>query len=218
MVDYTTAQWEKSALVTIDTQCDTLEGQPFAVAGTDEILPLIRQLLEAFRKSRRPIVHVVRLYPEDGHDVDLCRKALVESGKRLFRPGTSGCQLAPALRPEPGTRLDENLLLAGKLQAIAPNEVVIYKPRWGAFYRTGLEQHLRRQDVSTLIFCGCNFLNCPRASIYQASERDFRVVVAKDAVSGIYRRAETELEAIGIALMTTARIVETIGRYSRERS
>ncbi|WP_459872860.1 hypothetical protein, partial [Endothiovibrio diazotrophicus] len=51
---------------------------------------------------------------------------------------------------------------------------MLYKPRWGAFYRTSLESHLRGLDVSTLVFSGCNFPNCPRTSIYQASERDFR--------------------------------------------
>ena len=34
------------------------------------------------------------------------------------------------------------------------------------------------------MFCGCNFPNCPRTSIYEASERDFRVVLARDAISG----------------------------------
>ena len=64
-----------------------------------------------------------------------------------------------------------------------------------------LEDHLRGLEVDTLAFCGANFPNCPRTSIYEASERDFRIVLAPDAVSGVYDRGRAELEGIGVALM-----------------
>jgi nicotinamidase-related amidase len=98
----------------------------------------------------------------------------------------------------------------GEVQELAPDEVVIYKPRWGAFYNTPLEAHLRRLDVSSLAFCGCNFPNCPRTSIYEASERDFRVVVVENAVSGLYDRGRDELRAIGATLMTGEEIAEAV--------
>jgi nicotinamidase-related amidase len=57
----------------------------------------------------------------------------------------------------------------------------MYKPRWRAFYNTLLEKHLHNLDVNTVVVCGCNFPNCPRTTIYEASERDFRIILAKDA-------------------------------------
>ena len=98
--------------------------------------------------------------------------------------------------------LDHDLLLAGKVQALGPREAAIYKPRWGAFYGTRLESYLSGQGMTTLVFCGCNFPNCPRTSIYEASERDFRIVLARDAISGLYKRGEEELGAIGVFLMS----------------
>jgi nicotinamidase-related amidase len=89
-------------------------------------------------------------------------------------------------------------------------EVVIYKPRWGAFYGTRLEDHLRERQVSTVVLCGCNYPNCPRTSAYEASERDFRVVFARDAVSGLYDRGERELAAIGVALMTSVEVAHAL--------
>ena len=53
-------------------------------------------------------------------------------------------------------------------------------------------------DVNTTAVCGCNFPNCPRATIYEASERDFRVAVVADATSGLYERGLRELENIGV--------------------
>jgi hypothetical protein len=53
--------------------------------------------------------------------------------------------------------------------------------------------------------CGCNFPNyCPRTTIYETSERDFRIVLVKDAISLIYDiRGLQELQNIGVSLMNT---------------
>jgi nicotinamidase-related amidase len=58
------------------------------------------------------------------------------------------------------------------------------QPRWGAFYRTTLEDRLRAVDVGTNVICGCKFPNWPRTTIYEASERDFQIVFVPDATSG----------------------------------
>jgi nicotinamidase-related amidase len=207
---YTDPQWSRSALITIDTQCDTLDGQSFEIPGTSAILPRIKALLKAFRDGERPIVHIVRIYKADGANVDLCRKALVERGAALVLAGSPGCRLAPDLRPQACMELDTDLLLSGGIQSLGPNEVVIYKPRWGAFYKTPLERHLRGEGISTLVFCGCNFPNCPRASIYEASERDFRLVLVEDAVSGLYDRGKREMGNIGVAVLSSKQVVEAV--------
>jgi len=79
----------------------------------------------------------------------------------------------------------------------------MYKSRWGAFYKTALEKHLHNLGINTVVVCGCNYPNCPRITIYEASERDFRIVLAKDATSLIYDVALQELKNIGVSLMNT---------------
>jgi nicotinamidase-related amidase len=212
-VDHVAPDFASAALVTIDTQVDTLDGGPLEIPGTSAAVPRIVSLAASFRTADKPIVHVVRLYRRDGSNVDLCRRSVVEAGAELLNPGSSGSQLAPGIVKDPdGFTLDPDTLLAGRPQDVTPGEVVIYKPRWGAFYETPLEDHLRRQGVSTVVFCGCNFPNCPRTSIYEASERDFRVVLANDAVSGLYDRGAAELQNIGVSLMPTSEIIESLGR------
>ncbi len=211
MSRYTEPEWSNSALITIDTQCDTLDGQPFEIPGTSAILPRMRTILEAFRAVEKPIIHIVRIYKADGSNVDLCRKELVEQGIAPVLAGSSGCQLAPELLPHAGIGLDENLLLSGGIQTINSREVMIYKPRWGAFYKTPLEQYLREQAVSTLVFSGCNFPNCPRTSIYEASERDFRVVLVDDAISGLYDQGRQEMKNIGVEVLSTSQVIDAVG-------
>jgi nicotinamidase-related amidase len=207
---YTTPDFSSIALLTIDTQIDTLDGQPLEIPGTSAVLPRMRRLVEAFRKRRFPIIHVVRLYKEDGSNVDLCRRRMVEDGVSILRPGTPGCELAPELLPQPDIRLDTDLLLSGGIQQAGPTEVVMHKPRWGAFFQTPLEAHLRGLGVSSLAFTGCNFPNCPRASVYEASERDFRLVLVEDAVSALHERAAQEMRDIGVSLLSAAELERAV--------
>jgi nicotinamidase-related amidase len=196
MSKYTLPDFLSAALITIDMQQDTLDGQPCEIPGTSAILPTLKNLLQSFRETEKPIIHIMRIYQPDGSNVDLCRRELVEQGAQIFLAGSSGCVLAPDLLPDQACHLNMQFLLRGQIQQVGPHEVVIYKPRWGAFYQTPLETYLRQHEVSTLIFTGCNFANCPRASIYEASERDFRVVVVEDAISGIYERRKAVPEAL----------------------
>jgi nicotinamidase-related amidase len=200
--DFTSA-----ALMTIDVQRDVLDGGAIEIPGTSAVLPRLRTLVEAFRCAGQPIIHVVRLYEPDGHNADLCRRALIEGGARLLCPDTPGAELADELRPEGAPRLDAELLLAGGLQELGPGEVVLYKPRWSAFYGTPLEGHLRDLSVSSLVVAGCNFPNCPRATLLDASCRDFRLVLATDAVSQLEDRDLAQMADIGVALLA----VEELG-------
>lgn len=210
MSRYTVPDWSSSALITIDTQRDTLDGQPFEIPGTSAILPRMTSLLQAYRDTGKPIIHIVRIYKPDGTNVDLCRKELVEQGARLVLADSTGCQLASDLLPRADIELDTDLLLSGGIQVLGLNEVVIYKPRWGAFYNTSLDQHLRMKGISTIVFSGCNFPNCPRTSIYEASERDFRVVLVEDAVSGLYEQGRREMRNIGVELLSTNHVIGAI--------
>ena len=211
MVDkYTIADWQNGALITIDTQNDfTLPNAPFQIAGTFEIVPKMTEVIHAFRFTHRPIIHVIRIYNPDGSNVDLCRRiAVAELGKKLVIAGTQGAELVEKLKPSPSSSTDEislgtELLLKGKLQQVASKEWIMYKPSWGAFYATPLEKHLRDLNTNTVVICGCNFPNCPRTTIYEASERDFRVVLIKDATSNAYERGLQELDKIGVELMTS---------------
>ncbi len=163
MSRYTEPEHHRSALITIDTQRDTLDGQPFEIPGTSEAVPRMAALAASFRDRGLPIVHVVRIYLPDGSNVDIARRESVEGGAALVLAGSEGVQVAEPLLPAADVRIDTRLLLDGGFQ----------EP------------------------------NCPRASIYEASERDFRLVAIADAISGLYERGRDELEGIGVGVMST---------------
>jgi nicotinamidase-related amidase len=200
--DYISPDRKHSALIIIDVQRDfTLIGSSTEIPGTFQVVQYIRSLVQAYREPARPIIHAVRLYRTDGSNVDICRRKQIENGKQMVVPGNDGAELMDELKPYPSIRLDSDLLLSGNFQQIGPMEWIMYKPRWGAFYNTALEKHLHSLGANTVVVCGCNFPNCPRTTIYEASERDFRIVLAKDATSAIYDIGLRELKNIGVVLM-----------------
>ena len=112
----------------------------------------------------------------------------------IVKPNTNGAELVSDLNPVSNHyHLNALTLMQGHMQQIQKNEYVMYKPRWGAFYQTPLEFFLKTHKIDSLVFCGCNFPNCPRTSIYEASERDFKIALASDAVSGLYEKDIQEL-------------------------
>lgn len=203
-----------SALIIIDVQKDfTLKDAPAEISGTLQVVPKIQRIVNQHRKQKLPIFHVLRLYQQDGSNVDLCRKKIIENGKQMVIVGSNGAELVDELLPSSDIKLDSNLLLSGSLQKVGEREWIMYKPRWSAFYNTSLEKNLRNLDVNTIVVCGCNFPNCPRTTIYEASERDFKIVMIKDATSLLYDKAILELKNIGISIMDTDEYIAWIDRY-----
>ncbi|MFJ9566077.1 cysteine hydrolase family protein [Streptomyces fuscichromogenes] len=192
--------------MTIDVQNDFLSDSPYGIPGTTEVLPALRSAVAAFRSAGRPVIHIVRLYDPANGDVDLVRRGLIDSGVRIAAPGSRGSGLAPGLAPDDAPDLDAELLLSGRPQQLGPAEYAVFKPRWGAFYRTSLQELLTELGVNTVVFAGCNLPNCPRASIFEASERDYRVGLVTDAVSRVTDSALSEIGGIGVRLLTVAEL------------
>jgi len=147
---------------------------------------------------------------QDGSNVDLCRRGVVELGGSIVAPASPRSQIVPEILGRP-TELDHELLLAGELQRVGDDEYIMYKPRWGAFYQTALHDRL----VDTVALVGCNFPNCPRTTLYEASERDLRIVLIADAVSGIYDRGVEELRRIGAHVTTASSWSERLAAKTR---
>lgn len=214
---YTQPNWEHSILITIDTQKDfALPGASAEVRGTVEILARMKKLLEAYRIQGLPVIHVVRLYAENGSNVDLCRREAVEKGLKIVAPYSEGAELVSEIRPEGYDRIDAKKLLNGGFQLVGPKEWIMYKSRWGAFYKTNLESFIRDRNIDTLVLSGCNFPNCPRASMFEASERDFRVVMVLDAMSQTYDRGIQEMRNIGVQVCESTDVLTMVNKAGNE--
>lgn len=214
-MDYTKLNWHKSALLIIDMQRDfTLLDGASPIEGTLEVVTHISEIADTFRKHNRPIIHIIRLYKADGSNVDLCRRALIENGKEIVKPHSEGAQIVPALLPANSIEPNHSKLLSGDILKIATVDYLMYKPRWGAFYQTELESFLHKKEIDSLLVVGCNFPNCPRTTMYQASERDFKIGIVPKALSGLYEKGITEIQNIGVEIIKGHQLENLIGNIA----
>jgi nicotinamidase-related amidase len=133
----------------------------------------------------------------------ICRRTLVRERGTVLSPDTPGVEVVPSLLPRP-FEYDWERLLEGRPIELGEREWIMYKPRWSAFQGTGLRDLLDDHGVTTVVVDGCNYPNCPRSTVYDATAQDFRTVFVADATSGTYEQGMSELINIGVNVVDTA--------------
>ena len=68
---------------------------------------------------------------------------------------------------------------------VRPDDFIVDKTRYSAFYNTNLEVVLRGLGVDTVIVCGVTTEICVESTIRDAFFRDYRIIVPSDAVAAI---------------------------------
>ena len=164
-----------SAFLVIDMQNDFLDAKGyFARRGLNvetlgQAVEPIAALRDALPREMR-IVYTVQVYEPDGSD-DLQRVHRLKPA-RLARSagdvpvarGSWGAEIAPALRPR-------------------PQDLVVIKRRFDAFYQTDLELLLRCWGVKTIVFAGVVADVCVETTLRSAYVRDFDVVLARECIA-----------------------------------
>lgn len=159
-----------TALIVIDMQngfCHP-EGS-FASIGLDVTLPKAAavgcyELIEAARAADVPVIWTRYVYRPDYADGGLLVTDLLPAIKeiRSLEDGTWDGELLEELVP-------------------APDEAVIDKNRYSAFYGTRLEPLLTSRGIRNLVMCGVTTNMCVETTARDASQRDYRTVVVSDA-------------------------------------
>jgi nicotinamidase-related amidase len=140
--------------------------------------PLIERAAELFAEVRSrgvPIVHVVTEYRDPAELASNPFWTWVHDEPATARKGILRHNLAGS----PGTEIVPELL--------DPRDLVVRgKRRYSSFQATDLEFVLRRTlGADTLILAGVNTSTCVLCAAFEATNRDFRVIVAADAVDSM---------------------------------
>jgi len=151
---------EKPALLIIDMVKDNLDPKhpypitPFAL----QIVPRINKLIAFFREQGWPIVFSTDAFNED----DFIFKGRM---KPHSLAGTPGAEIADVLdyRPE--------------------KDIWLPKPRFSAFFCTGLEKRLRELGVTLCALAGISTNFCVLSTAMDALCHDFKVVLLEDCTA-----------------------------------
>lgn len=206
MDTYLEPHFGTSALITIDMQRDFVDGE-HAIPGTKRIVAKLAELTRAYRGHALPLLHAMRLYEIDGSNAETCRRSQILSGRSIVAPGSKAAELTPELIGPDLKRVHTQTLSSDGAQQLGCNEFAFYKPRWSAFFETGLAVRLKNLQVDTIVVGGCNFPNCPTATLFDASALNFRMVLASDATSMLDKDGTERVRRIGVIPMTVREIV-----------
>ena len=147
----------KAVLLVIDVLNDFV-GQHVPERQT-ALIAAINNIADLVRGAKGEVIWVRQEFAPDLHDAFLVMR---RTGRPVTIAGTPGAQLAEGLD-------------------VRPEERVVVKKRYSAFFGTGLDAMLPPSGKCTLIICGLNTHACVRMAAIDAYQRDHDVVIATDA-------------------------------------
>lgn len=154
-----------AAIIVVDLQREFFAreyaDQARAARVRDALVHNVNRLLLAAREQQEPVIFAVTSYRPDRSDWTLL---MVDLDRPLCIAGTDGERLVPGIE-------------------IAPQDRVVRKTRYSAFYGTELDALLDSLAVEHLIVCGINTHACIRTTVVDAFMRDYRVLIPIECVA-----------------------------------
>ncbi len=179
------------AVLVVDMVKDFVTGK-LKTERAQWIVPHIQRLLDAARRTGRPVIYVGDAHLPTDPEMDVW-------GEHAMR-GTEGAQTIPELEPQPGDH-------------------VLEKRSYSAFYETGLDTILRRLGVDAVVVAGLHTNICDRHTSADAFHRGYRVIIPRDCVQALtdeeHESGLEYLKRIYGARITTSE--ELVGEWAGER-
>jgi ureidoacrylate peracid hydrolase len=153
----------RAALLVIDMQRFFLDpDSPTFTCGGLAVLPNVERLIEAFRGARRPVIYTRHVHHPDGMDAGI----MGWWWEGMCREGTPESEIHERIAPR-------------------PDEKVILKHRYSAFYNTDLETILRCLKIEDLVISGIMTNMCCESTARDAYYRDYRLFFPADATGSV---------------------------------
>lgn len=189
MFDFTLAP-ERTALLTIDLQYLFVEGYPASAPDGLATLNRINTLARICRSAGIVVVHARHVLRPDGSNIGILGSLHAPIRGGLLSKGAAATDLHHALE-------------------MGPRDLLLDKPRYGAFHGTDLELVLRGLGIDTVIIAGIATNICCDTTAREATVRDFRVLFLSD---GTATRGATGLSPRAVQTATLATMDDAFGQ------
>jgi nicotinamidase-related amidase len=163
MVDFAVVP-QRTALLNVDMQNCFVEGSPIAAPDGLLILERVNRLAAACRKAGILVIHASIVVRPDRSNLGILAEFSPPVKEGILDKGSESAALH-------------------RLLDIDPRDILLDKPRFGAFHGTDLELILRQRGIDTLIISGVATNVCCETSAREAAVRDFRVFFLNDGTA-----------------------------------
>ena len=155
---------ERTALVNVDMQNCFVEGSPIAAPDGLAVLERINRVAAACRRAGILVIHTSNVFRADGSNLGVLAEfdPIVKTG--ILNKGSAAAAL------------HQNLV-------VDIRDILLDKPRFGAFHGTDLELILRSRGIDTLVITGIATNVCCETTAREAAVRDFRVLFLSDGTA-----------------------------------
>jgi len=151
----------RTALLNIDLQTFFVEHTPDGLSVVERVNAIAAEC----RRAGILVIHTSHVLKADGSDAGVLAELMPEVViEGILAEGSPTAALHPALRVE-------------------PTDILLGKPRFGAFHGSGLEEILRSRGIDTIVITGISTDVCCDTTAREANARDFRVIVLGDATA-----------------------------------
>lgn len=154
----------RTALVNVDVQRCFVERSPLAAELGREVVARINRLATSCRDAGMAVIHTRGWMRADGSNLGVMAEMVPPFIVALYTEGAASAELYDALE-------------------VASTDIVLDKPRYGAFHGTDLELILRSKGVDTIIVSGIATNICCETTAREAAQRDFRVIFLSDGTA-----------------------------------
>ena len=154
----------KTALVIVDMQNVFVEGSPVSAPEGLEVLDRLNRLAEFCHEVGIQVIYTAH----------------------VVRPDHSNRGILGDLVPPVQAGLIDDGSVSGALHAgvrMREGDILLKKPRYGAFHGTDLELILRHRGIDTLIIGGIATNVCCETTAREATVRDFKVLFLSDGTA-----------------------------------
>ena len=155
---------ERTALVNVDMQNCFVEGSPIAAPDGLVVLERINRVAAACRRAGILVIHTSNVFRADGSNLGVLAEfdPIVKTG--ILNKGSAAAALHQKL-------------------VVDIRDILLDKPRFGAFHGTDLELILRSRGIDTLVITGIATNVCCETTAREAAVRDFRVLFLSDGTA-----------------------------------
>ena len=201
MVDFA-IEPNKTALLVVDMQNCFVEGSPVSAPDGPAVLARLNRLVDACRANGIQVIHTAHVVRADGSNIGVMGEIIPPVRDGVITEGTHSAALHESLSVHKG-------------------DIILNKPRFGAFHGTDLELILRSKRIDTVIIGGIATNVCCETTAREANVRDFRVLFLKDgtATFGIGDLSHKEIQkavctTLGFAFAQVLTVDEAIEKVS----
>lgn len=155
---------QRMALINVDMQNCFVQGYPMSAPGGLALLERINRLAAVCRRAGILVIHTSHVLRTDGSNIGVLGEIAPGIKQGLVNKGSEASTLHRGL-------------------IVDASDILLDKPRFGAFHGTDLELILRSRGIDSVIISGIATNICCETTAREACVRDFRVFFLSDGTA-----------------------------------